>query len=209
MVRRRGDVVLLAVLALLADGPMHGYEVRKRLDLRLGAFRALSYGTLYPALRALQAGGCITETTQERLPGTVSPKRARVVYEITAHGRDRLVEMLEEAGPDAWEDDAFGVHFALFTRVAPRTRVRILEGRRTRLLERLEVLARSLERTQAQLDAYALEAQRHGLETVRSEVDWLDRLISAEHQPQQDPHRDSRPHLHDDLQHTPEPQETP
>ncbi|ABS04973.1 DNA-binding PadR family transcriptional regulator [Kineococcus radiotolerans] len=184
MVRKRGDVLLLAVLALLADGPLHGYEVRKRLDLRLGVFRALSYGTLYPALRALQAGGCITETTQERLPGTVSPKRARVVYEITAHGRDRLAAMLDESGPEAWEDDAFGVHFALFTRVAPRTRLRILEGRRARLLERLEQMNRSIDRTQAQLDSYALEAQRHGVETVRSEVDWLDRLITAEHHPQ-------------------------
>ncbi|WP_432523192.1 PadR family transcriptional regulator [Kineococcus sp. SYSU DK006] len=181
--RRRGDVLLLAVLALLADGPLHGYEVRKRLDQRLGVFRALSYGSLYPALRALQAGGCITETTEQRLPGTVSPRRARVVYEITAHGKDRLAEMLEESGPEAWEDDAFGVHFALFTRVAPRTRLRILEGRRARLLERLEQLSRSIERTQAQLDAYALEAQRHGLETVRSEVDWLERLISAEAHP--------------------------
>lgn len=183
MVRKRGDVLLLAVLALLADGPLHGYEVRKRLDLRLGAFRALSYGTLYPALRALQAGGCVTETTQDRLPGTISPKRARVVYEITAHGRARLAEMLEESGPDAWEDDAFGVHFALFGRVGPRTRLRILEGRRTRLLERLEQMNRSIDRTQAQLDVYALEAQRHGVETVRSEVDWLERLITAEHQP--------------------------
>ena len=181
--RRRGDVLLLAVLALLADGPLHGYEVRKRLDQRLGVFRALSYGSLYPALRALQAGGCITETTEQRLPGTVSPRRARVVYEITAHGKDRLAEMLEDSGPEAWEDDAFGVHFALFTRVAPRTRLRILEGRRARLLERLEQLSRSIERTQAQLDAYALEAQRHGLETVRSEVDWLERLISAEAHP--------------------------
>jgi DNA-binding PadR family transcriptional regulator len=184
VVRKRGDVLLLAVLALLADGPLHGYEVRKRLDLRLGVFRALSYGTLYPALRALQAGGCITETTEERIPGTVSPKRARVVYEITRHGKDRLGQMLEESGPDAWEDDAFGVHFALFTRVAPRTRLRILEGRRARLLERLEQMNRSIDRTQAQLDSYALEAQRHGVETVRSEVDWLERLISAEHHPQ-------------------------
>nr|WP_276611936.1 PadR family transcriptional regulator [Kineococcus vitellinus] len=167
----------------MADGPLHGYEVRKRLDQRLGVFRALSYGSLYPALRALQAGGCITETTGQRLPGTVSPRRARVVYEITAHGKDRLAEMLEDSGPEAWEDDAFGVHFALFTRVAPRTRLRVLEGRRARLLERLEQLSRSIERTQAQLDAYALEAQRHGLETVRSEVDWLERLISAEAHP--------------------------
>lgn len=192
MVRTRSDALWLAVLALLADGPLHGYEVRKRLDLRLGAFRALSYGTLYPALRALQAGGCITETTQERLPGTVSPKRARVVYELTPHGRDRLSQLLEETGPEAWDDETFGVHFALFTRVAPRTRLRILEGRRARLLERVEQLSHSIDRTQAQLDAYALEAQRHGLETVRSEVDWVERLIRVE-SAQENEHHPSHP----------------
>ncbi|WP_369053280.1 PadR family transcriptional regulator [Kineococcus terrestris] len=176
MVRRRTDALQLAVLALLADGPLHGYEVRRRLDVRLGAFRALSYGTLYPCLRRLQADGCVTETRSAPAAG----RRPRVVYEVTGAGRERLRRLLEDAGPDAWEDDAFGVRFALFTRVAPRTRLRLLEGRRARLLERLDHLSRTIDRTQAQLDAYALEAQRHGLETVRREVAWLDRLISAE-----------------------------
>ncbi|WP_432547114.1 PadR family transcriptional regulator [Kineococcus sp. SYSU DK004] len=176
MVKRRTDALQLAVLALLADGPLHGYEVRRRLDVRLGAFRALSYGTLYPCLRRLQADGCITETRSAPATG----RRPRVVYEVTAAGRERLRRLLEDAGPDAWEDDAFGVRFALFTRVAPRTRLRLLEGRRARLLERLDHLSRTIDRTQAQLDAYALEAQRHGLDTVRREVAWLDRLISAE-----------------------------
>lgn len=180
VVRRRADSLQLAVLALLADGPLHGYEVRRRLDVRLGAFRALSYGTLYPALRQLQTAGWVEETTQARVPGTVAPRRTRVTYALTADGREHLTHLLEEAGPDAWEDDAFGVRFALFTRVAPRTRLRILQGRRTRMLERLEQLSHSIDRAQALVDEYALEAQRHGLATVRAEVDWLDGLIEAE-----------------------------
>ncbi|NAZ80838.1 PadR family transcriptional regulator [Kineococcus sp. R8] len=180
MVRRRADSLQLAVLALLADGPLHGYEVRRRLDLRLGAFRALSYGTLYPCLRQLQTAGWVEETTQARAAGTVAPRRTRVTYALTGPGRARLAQLLEEAGPDAWEDDAFGVRLALFARVAPRTRLRVLEGRRARLLERLEQLTHSIERAQAVVDAYALEAQRHGLDTVRREVDWLDGLIEAE-----------------------------
>ena len=188
MVRRRTDSLHLAVLALLADGPLHGYEVRRRLDVRLGPFRALSYGSLYPCLRQLQTAGWVEETTQARLPGTVAPRRTRVTYALTGPGRDRLGQLLEEAGPDAWEDDAFGVRFALFTRVAPRTRLRILQGRRARLLERVEQLSHSIDRAQALVDEYALEAQRHGLDTVRAEVDWLDGLIQAEErQPAADP----------------------
>ena len=48
---RRGALLEFAVLGLLHEGPMHGYELRKRLNAALGAFRALSYGTLYPCLR--------------------------------------------------------------------------------------------------------------------------------------------------------------
>ena len=46
----------LAILGLLLESPMHGYELRKRLTGLLGAFRAFSYGSLYPALRRMQAG---------------------------------------------------------------------------------------------------------------------------------------------------------
>ena len=49
----------LAILGLLLESPMHGYELRKRLTGLLGAFRAFSYGSLYPALRRMQADGLI------------------------------------------------------------------------------------------------------------------------------------------------------
>ncbi|MEI2825802.1 MAG: PadR family transcriptional regulator [Dermatophilaceae bacterium] len=48
---RRADLLDFAVLGLLHETPMHGYELRKRLNSALGAFRALSYGSLYPCLR--------------------------------------------------------------------------------------------------------------------------------------------------------------
>ena len=47
----------LAILGLLIESPMHGYELRKRLTGLLGAFRAFSYGSLYPALGACRSTG--------------------------------------------------------------------------------------------------------------------------------------------------------
>lgn len=44
----------LAILGLLLESPMHGYELRKRLTGLLGAFRAFSYGSLYPTLRRMK-----------------------------------------------------------------------------------------------------------------------------------------------------------
>ena len=44
---RKSGVLELAVLGLLHDAPMHGYELRKRLNALLGPLRAISYGSLY------------------------------------------------------------------------------------------------------------------------------------------------------------------
>ena len=84
------------------------------------------------------------------------------------------------AGPSAWEDENFGVHFAFFGSTSKENRLRILEGRRSRLEERLEGVRTSLARSRERLDSYTLELQRHGLESVEHEVRWLTELIDSE-----------------------------
>ena len=66
--RSRSDVLETAVLGLLNESPLHGYELRKRLNLVLGSFRAFSYGTLYPALKTLVTRGLIATTESEPPP---------------------------------------------------------------------------------------------------------------------------------------------
>jgi hypothetical protein len=58
--------------------------------------------------------------------------------------------------------------------------MRILEGRRSRLEERLDNVRTSLSRTRERVDSYTLELQRHGLESVEREVRWLNELIADE-----------------------------
>src|ERR1035437_4552107 len=58
---RRSALLELAILGLLHESPLHGYELRKRLIAVLGAFRVLSYGTVYPCLRGLVTRGWIAE----------------------------------------------------------------------------------------------------------------------------------------------------
>src|SRR3954467_13107732 len=128
---RRAEVLELAVLGLLHDSPMHGYELRKRLNAVLGAFRALSYGTLYPALKALLAEGLIRDAGHVDGPAPpLAGKRARIVYELTAEGKERFNTLVREPGPAAWEDGTFDVHFAFFARTDAATRLQILERRR-------------------------------------------------------------------------------
>ncbi|GAA4618029.1 PadR family transcriptional regulator [Actinoallomurus liliacearum] len=185
--RSKAGVLELAVLGLLHESPMHGYELRKRLNTLLGMFRAFSYGTLYPCLKALLEQGLIMEDDEE--PAAVRPggtRRSKIVYKLTAEGKERLQELLSEAGPASWEDEGFGVHFAFFAHTRADVRLRILEGRRSRLEERLESVRVALARTRERVDNYTLELQQHGLESVEREVRWLNELIGRERAQQAD-----------------------
>jgi DNA-binding PadR family transcriptional regulator len=179
-------VLELAILGLLHESSMHGYELRKQLATKLGAFRAaISYGSLYPTLRRLQAGGWITEEKATPAAGStevplLTSSRGKVVYKITADGKERFQALLASAGPETYDDPAFGVRFAFFARTDQATRLRILEGRRRRVEERREGLRQVLSRAAERLDAYTLELQRHGLDSCEREVRWLEELIAHE-----------------------------
>jgi DNA-binding PadR family transcriptional regulator len=170
---------------------MHGYELRKQLIVLLGWGRVLSYGTLYPCLKALTKDGFIVadppspksakaSKAAKAGPDAVRGRRNRIVYRLTAEGKERFAQALEESGPAAWDDESFGVRFAFFARTDSPTRVRILEGRRSRLEERLENVRTSTQRGRERADSYTLELQRHGLESVEREVRWLTELIDRE-----------------------------
>lgn len=173
---RRGAALELAVLGLLSDAPMHGYELRKQVNGLLGWTRLLSYGTLYPCLKQLTRSGFIVADSEASPRG----KRPRIVYRLTAEGKEHLASLLEDGGPSAWDDENFGIRFALFARTSSPTRVRILEGRRSRLEERLENVRAAASSRRERVDAYTRELQRHGLESVEREISWLTELIDRE-----------------------------
>src|SRR5579883_3277075 len=81
----RGDVKF-ALLELLQERPMHGYEMMKALEERSGGFYVPSAGTIYPTLQMLEDRGLVI--SQE-----VNGKR---VYSITDAGRAALAERHKE-----------------------------------------------------------------------------------------------------------------
>ena len=182
-----GGVLEFAILGLLHQSPMHGYELRKQLAQLLGGLRSISYGSLYPALRRMQAAGLISTdepTPRALLPADAPPltgRRGKVVYTITAEGKERFHELVGQTGPEAYDDGGlFGVRLAFFRHTAQDVRLRILEGRRRTVERQREGLRSSLSRTRERLDRYTLELQRHGLESVDREVRWLSELIDSE-----------------------------
>lgn len=175
-----------AILGLLQQSPMHGYELRKQLAAVLGGLRSISFGSLYPALKRLRGAGYVT--TDEPGPASLPPdappltgRRGKVVYTITAEGKERFQELASQTGPETYDDGGlFGVHLAFFGHTPDEARLRILEGRRRTVEQQREGLRTSLARTRERLDRYTLELQRHGLEGVDREVRWLSELIDKE-----------------------------
>lgn len=177
----------MAILGLLNEAPQHGYELRKRVMAMLGGFRALSYGSLYPALKRMRAQGWISVQDpvhpEYTLPADAPPltgKRGKVVYALTAEGKERFADLLAESGPQQWEDERFDVRLAFFAQTDADLRLQILEGRRRCVEDRRDGRRAALSRTRERVDRYTLELQQHGLDSVDREVRWLSELIDHE-----------------------------
>ncbi|MEZ5111990.1 MAG: PadR family transcriptional regulator [Nocardioidaceae bacterium] len=176
MAATKGQTLELAVLGLLHESPLHGYELRKRVNLLFGWSRLLSYGSLYPALKRMLRNNWIDEVTN-----TSISRRQRIVYQITPAGIEHFTQEIGDSGPASWEDDNFNLRFAFFSRTEFDVRLRILEGRRARLQERLDRAQRHAQSGQASGgDRYVSELQRHSIESVERELRWLTDLINAE-----------------------------
>ena len=87
---RRGDV-RSAILALLDDRPMHGYEMIQELEERTGGRWRPSAGSIYPTLQLLEDEGLVTA---EEVDG-------RKVYSLTEAGKKEAPE--RTAGARPWE----------------------------------------------------------------------------------------------------------
>ena len=170
----------IAVLGLLNESPMHGYELRKRLASLLGTFRAFSYGSLYPTLRRLSQAGWISEESPIAGSPAARSRRGKRVYKLTAEGKEHLAELLADVGPDAFDDEGFGARLAFFAQTRSEIRLQILEGRRRRVEERRDGMRSALARTGERLDRYTRTLHEHGLESVDREVRWLTELIEHE-----------------------------
>ena len=173
--RSRSETLEFALLGLLAQSPLHGYELRKRMISIYGPFRALSFSVLYPQLRRMLDAGLIEES---HVASTT--RRARIVYAITDKGSARFETLTDTVTPDTWEDEGFEIRFAFFSPTSTKNRVRILEGRHRRLKEKAELLRGELEKSPVGIDRYLEEWRRHSLESAEREIAWLEDMIKTE-----------------------------
>jgi DNA-binding PadR family transcriptional regulator len=200
-------VLDLAILGVLKDSDLHGYELKKRLTELLGPFSTVSFGSLYPALARLEAAGAVKGVeandvappaapmtgslgaelaTFRSLRGSVRPRggrngRARKVYGITNRGHELFAELL--AGDDVSTDDdrVFALRLAFARYLPPDARLGMLERRRAALVERLATDRSRMRAGRGRFDDYMRSLVEHGTEATERDISWLDRLIAAEH----------------------------
>jgi DNA-binding PadR family transcriptional regulator len=164
----------LAVLGLLKERPIHGYQLSRELGDSLGGLRRVSYGSLYPTLRRLERDGAI-----ESEAGDERGARRKKVYRITPKGEQIFLELLQETPSDTQTEDArFRMRLAFFRHLPPETRIRLMERRRQALQERLSKLAES-QRT-GRADDYGRALIEHNRSVTESDITWLEGLIAAE-----------------------------
>jgi DNA-binding PadR family transcriptional regulator len=175
--RSRAESLEFALLGLLSQGPLHGYELRKRMIAIYGPFRALSFSVLYPQLRKMLVAELIKESFTDA--GGLS-RRSRIVYELTQKGKDKFAQLMQSASPDTFEDEGFEVRFAFFGPTPKTNRVRILEGRHRKLVEKAELVRNDLAKIPEGIDAYLVEWRRHSLESAEREIAWLEKMIKTE-----------------------------
>jgi DNA-binding PadR family transcriptional regulator len=169
-------VIDLAILGLLKERSMHGYQLKKSLTETLGPLFAVSYGALYPALKRLKSSGAVEEV----FPKT-EVRRRKNVYRLTPKGQEMFDRLVESTGQRAGtDDDGFRVRLAFFRHLAPETRLGLLERRKAALTERLAELRTRLSSYRERVDAYTLSLMRHGMDSTERDIDWVDGMIAAE-----------------------------
>jgi DNA-binding PadR family transcriptional regulator len=192
----------LAILGLLEERDLHGYEIRRQLREHLGLLANVSFGSIYPALTRLEKSGAVVATEGGGPESTGAPaapapptgslsgeravlrarrhsparaRRGRKVYRITDAGRELFVELL--AGNGAADDArSFGLRLAFARYLAPQARLALLEHRRALLVQRLA----EAEAARADLDVYARSVVQHTADGVARDITWLDTLIASE-----------------------------
>jgi len=89
---KRGSAEL-AILSVLAEGPLHGYEISKRIERQSQGLLSFNLASLYPLLYRMEKRGWVKGNWEGPAGG-----RRRRYYRLGPAGKRRLVPLREEWG---------------------------------------------------------------------------------------------------------------
>lgn len=166
------------ILGFLAEGPKHGYDLRRRMEELYGYARPVSFGTVYPAITRLARAGLVHQHSE---PGKAGA--ARVTLTLTDAGRLALHDRLRSAtGTDVTDGNRFMVVLA-FLSLLP-----VQAERNAVLQRRLDFLAQPASffydgdrplKTDEIADPYRQGILVSAKATSRAERSWLTYMLSA------------------------------
>jgi PadR family transcriptional regulator, regulatory protein AphA len=165
---------LLGLLTMAPETGASGYDLRQWAEGSIGHFWRESYGQIYPVLKQLLRDGLVTARA-----GAGAGKRERIVYAITAAGREQLLDWLAKPAriqPPRHE----GLLKLFFGAEAPSgtnaARVRSLQQFHQGLLARYDGIEREISRAHASHPGlpYWLMTLDYGQRSSRMVVEWCD-----------------------------------
>lgn len=163
------NLVEVPILGVLREQPLHGYELKRRIENLTGYFGTLSFGSLYPMLRTLEMHGCVTHKEEWQF--------GRIIhrYRITPKGEERFVQLMHESGV------ALTQKLIFFQAIPVDKRKQILLSHLEEWKSRLAKC--QLEQEQADMgnvDRYRAALLARELERLDKDVVWLQKLIDEE-----------------------------
>ncbi len=159
----------LLLLAMLLDGPIHGYALKQRAASLTGQ-KSLHNNLVYPLLAKFRKTGWIQQKSARGQRG-----QTRELYSLTAKGKSELLRRLSEFNEkDASSENAFRLRVGLFFALDAPTRHTVLSARDAYLAQREQKFARLGDAVE--LGEWGSEVTAFLLEQVRSERQWISRL---------------------------------
>ena len=156
-----------ALLALLASGPRHGYQLKVEFDAATGGAAPLNFGQVYPTLQRLQKSGYVSQ-----LEAPSDDDRAKTSFAITDNGRGQLKRWLSEpTPPPRTSRDELTVKILLAIETNEEDPLAIINTQRDATLAELQTIVS----TKAQTEDLAalIDLDRQAM-TAESEIRWLD-----------------------------------
>jgi DNA-binding PadR family transcriptional regulator len=162
------------VLGLLAEEPLHGYEVKNRFEAMLGGTWEVNIGQVYTTLQRLERDGLVR-------PVGARGDRGKLQYELSETGREALDHWLAEpdAGPLQLREDIY-VKLLLATRLANGDLAQLLGRQKRSYLQRLRDLNRLEERARRDGRVDLARLVRGALLHAEADLKWMDELSSED-----------------------------
>jgi PadR family transcriptional regulator AphA len=167
------------ILGLLTRKPMSGYDIKRFLKSLSWLMGSPSFGSLYPALRALSQNGLVNNEDSDPHQN----KRSRKVYRITEAGKQALQECISQPATPDTTLKGFITRLILANSFPRAGLIAHLQQRRSQVAIHRAALAEMVDAPSEERELKERLALDYGLALAAAELAWLDNTLNRFLQP--------------------------